>query len=114
VKGYGDFVRTGAALPSVWKHLKGQIYLGSEAFVERLQSLAGQGDLAEIPRAQRCPLARPLAYYRDSCPDRRQAMAAAYASGRYTMHQIAQFFGVHYATVSRAVKRREEMQDCKT
>jgi transposase len=30
-------------------------------------------------------------------------MPAAYASGDYSMQQIAMTFGVHYATVSRAV-----------
>jgi DNA-directed RNA polymerase specialized sigma54-like protein len=30
-------------------------------------------------------------------------MAAAYATGDYTMQAIADAFGVHYATVSRAV-----------
>ena len=34
-------------------------------------------------------------------------MAVAYATGDYTMQQIANCFGVHYATVSRAVKRKE-------
>jgi predicted DNA-binding protein YlxM (UPF0122 family) len=34
-------------------------------------------------------------------------MAAAYATGDYSMQEIADFFGVHYATVSRAVKFQE-------
>jgi len=40
-------------------------------------------------------------------------MSAAYATGDYTMRQIADAFGVHYATVSRALKRRV-VRDCKT
>ena len=39
--------------------------------------------------------------------DRRTAMAAAYAAGAYTMKAIAAYFGVHYSTVSRAVKDAE-------
>jgi predicted DNA-binding protein YlxM (UPF0122 family) len=35
-------------------------------------------------------------------------MAAAYATGDYTMQEIAECFDVHYATVSRAVKHREQ------
>lgn len=42
------------------------------------------------------------------------AMAAAYASGNYTMQQIAEGFDVHYSTVSRAVKQLGKMLDCKT
>jgi transposase len=32
-------------------------------------------------------------------------MARAFATGVYTMQEIAAFFGVHYSTVSRAVRR---------
>jgi len=42
-------------------------------------------------------------------------MKKAYASGDYTMQKIAEAFGVHYSTVSRAVnKRYPKMLDCKT
>jgi transposase len=34
-------------------------------------------------------------------------MALAYASGDHSMQGIAQHFGVHYATVSRAVRRHK-------
>ena len=33
---------------------------------------------------------------------------AAYLSGAYTMAEIGQHFKVHYMTVSRAVKKRED------
>jgi len=114
VKGYVEFVGAGVGLPSVWDRLRGQISLGSDVFVDRMQALAQNKDLAEIPRARRRPLARPLEYYRDTIGDRRKAMAAAYVSGDYTMKQIAEVFGVHYSTVSRAVKREGEIHECKT
>ena len=38
-------------------------------------------------------------------PDRGEAMARAFATGVYTMQAVAAFFGVHYSTVSRAVRR---------
>jgi predicted DNA-binding protein YlxM (UPF0122 family) len=57
----------------------------------------------------------PLAHYRDGAESRQAAMAAAYASGDYTMQDIADHFGVHYAKVSRAVKHnRARKRDCKT
>lgn len=102
---YVDFVRAGTGLPSLWEQLQGQIFLGSAAFIERLQSAAPDHTLiSEIPTAQRRPLAQPLEYYRAHAASNKAAMVAAYASGDYTMQQIADFFGVHYATVSRAVK----------
>ena len=35
-------------------------------------------------------------------------MAQAYLSGAYTMAEIGRHFGVHYMTVSRAVRKFEE------
>ena len=114
VKGYMDFVRAGAGLSSIWERLRGQIYMGSDAFMERMQATLKGKDLTEVPKSQRRPLAKPLAYYRDNISNRQSAMAAAYGSGDYTMRQVAEAFGVHYSTVSRAVKRQEVMRDSKT
>ncbi|MAF47090.1 MAG: hypothetical protein QGH73_02370 [Rhodospirillales bacterium] len=64
--------------------LRGQVFLGSEAFVRRaLARLEGDRPSAEIPLAQRRPLVRPLADYAKETTDRAQAMARAYASGAY-------------------------------
>ncbi len=53
-----------------------------------------------IPRRQRRPAPRPLA---DIKGGRNAAMAEAYATGDYTLAEIARHFDVHYSTVSRAV-----------
>ena len=101
---YIDFVRAGVGLPSIWNQLTGQIYLGGEAFVQRMATLAKEkSDPLEVPRAQRRPQALPLSQYVAAYPDRKEGMAQAYAAGDYTLAQVAQAFGVHYATVSRAV-----------
>jgi REP element-mobilizing transposase RayT len=105
---YIDFVRAGVGLASVWEQLEGQIYLGSEAFIKRMQQIADKATIGEIPRAQRRPPAKPLALYQDKQRDAKAAMVAAYATGDYTMQEIADHFGVHYATVSRAVKLRRD------
>ena len=121
VMGYVDFIRAGAGMPSVWERLRGQVYLGSDAFLQRIQALSDKTSIAEIPRTQRRPLAQPLTYYRESIADPNAAMSAAYATGDYTMRQIADAFGVHYSTVSRALKKqgsglaiKQEVRDCKT
>ena len=121
VMGYVDFVRAGAGMPSVWERLRGQVYLGSDAFLQRIQALSDKTSLAEIPRTQRRPLAQPLTYYRESIADPNAAMSTAYATGDYTMRQIADAFGMHYSTVSRALKKqgsglaiKQEVRDCKT
>lgn len=108
---FKDFVRAGVGLPSMWQGLRGQIYLGSDAFVQRMQALADQS-LAEVPRTQRRPMAQPLAHYLAANSERNAAMATAYASGDYTLQAIADAFGVHYATVSRAVKNATLWKTC--
>jgi len=107
---YVTFVHEGARLPSVWSRLQGQIYLGSEAFVAKMQALVDKKPtLTEIPRAQRRALARSLAEYGAAHP-RNEAIALAYLSGQHTMAAIARHFDVHYTTVSRLVKAYEASQ----
>ena len=104
---YVAFVHEGAKLPSVWSQLQGQIYLGSEAFVTKMQALVDKKPaLTEIPRAQRRALTRALSEYAGTYP-RNEAIALAYLSGQHTMAAIANHFVVHYTTVSRLVKAYE-------
>ena len=105
---YVTFVHEGARLPSVWTQLQGQIYLGSEAFVKKMQSLIeSQAPLDEIPRVQRRALTQPLSHFEARYP-RNEAMARAYLSGQHSMLSIARHFDVHYSTVSRVVKNHEQ------
>jgi putative transposase len=105
---YQDFVRAGIGLPPVWEKLKSQIFLGETAFVERLQRQiqVESGGLREIPKAQRRPPAEPLSHYVETFTDAKEGMRKAYESGDYTLQQIADAFGVHYSTVSRAVNQK--------
>jgi len=108
--GYADFVRQGIDEPSVWDGLRHQVFLGSEGFIERHRGAASEPleRLREVPRAQRRPLAKPLVEFARRYRDRREAMARAFQTGVYTMQEIADFFDVHYSTVSRAVRQFEE------
>ena len=71
------------------------------------QHVASDKNLHEVPRAQRRAKAKPLSYY-SSFSDRNEGIVIAYQTGDYTMKQIADEFGLHYATVSRVVKKAEE------
>ena len=107
---YITFVHEGKGLPSVWAELQGQIYLGSQVFVENMQALIDQQPrLTEIPRAQRRALTRALSDFAKE-HERNKAIALAFLSGQHTMAAIAEHFGVHYTTVSRLVKVYEESQ----
>lgn len=123
VAGYVDFVRAGVGLPSVWEGLRGQVFLGSDAFVEAMTRELDMEDpkLRDVPRVQRRPPPKALAPLIESmlareadadgiaprAPSRARdaAMAAAYATGHHTLRAIADAFGVHEATVSRALQR---------
>jgi transposase-like protein len=64
----------------------------------------------KIPQVQRRLCHTSLRDFAREYRDRRAAMAAAYASGTYTMKAIAAYFGGHYSTVSRAVKDAERQR----
>jgi REP element-mobilizing transposase RayT len=102
-RAYAAFVDAGAA--PIWDRLRGQIYLGDEAFVAQLMGRVAAADtLVDIPRQQRLPTPRPLASYGGEGDGRASAMAAAYADG-HSLRMIGRHFGVHESTVSRAVRR---------
>ena len=104
---YIGFVHEGKRLPSVWGQLQAQVYLGSEQFIQKMQTeVDKKPTLTEIPRAQRRALARALSDYAKA-HKRDDAIALAYLSGQHTMAKIAEHFGVHYTTVSRLVKAYE-------
>jgi len=86
------------------QHVRRQIFLGDEAFIDEAQRLASRrargnsgkrSDLKGFLRGQ---------------ADKKAAMARAYLSGHFRMQEIADFFDVHYSTVSRAVKAWEATQ----
>jgi putative transposase len=107
IVGYVEFVQQGIRGESVWANLKGQIYLGNDEFVDGMRKRVEADEKfahQEIPRAHRRALAKSLAYYRQEFNDAKIGMAAAYATGDYTLQAIADEFGVHYSTVSRAIK----------
>jgi putative transposase len=102
-KQYRAFVRDGMA-SRPWEKLKGQIYLGSEAFIET--HAAPNKDLKEIPQVQ-LRAAKP-SLERIFAKNGKRAIAEAYDHG-YRLREIAAHLGVHYATVSRRVKQIEQM-----
>jgi putative transposase len=105
---YRRFVQDGIKQESIWKDLKHQILLGDDSFVGRLQRKKPAKALEEIPKRQRRSLGKSLEAYQKAYPDRDKAMATAYLSGAYSMKEIGKHFGVHYMTVSRAVRRHED------
>jgi REP-associated tyrosine transposase len=102
-KRYREFVREGLE-SRPWEALQGQIYLGSEAFIERHSRR--NRELKEIPRAQ-IRAVRPKLERILKGSDHR-GIVQAYKEHGYRLHEIAAHLGVHYATVSRRLKRMEK------
>jgi len=108
VKRYKIFVSEGKGQPSPWLMLRNQVYLGSEQFVEKMQSLLnGDRELSEVPASQRRPVPKALGDYEASSHDRNTAITNAYRSGGYTLKEIGNHFGLHYSTVSGIIKNQK-------
>ena len=106
MEAYRRFVSEGKGSSSPWEELKRQVYLGDEAFVDRmLASLDGDAPLAEVPSTQHRPPPKPLAHYAQVNRERDTAIVAAYRSGGYSMKAIGDHFGLHYSMISRIVKK---------
>ncbi len=103
---YAQFVIEGIKADSPWVNLKGQVFLGDEQFVNRMQANIRTGkDDVQIPLAQRRPEPPPLQEIMKRSPHRDAAIIAAYATGGYSYQQIADYFGVHFTTVGRIVRK---------
>jgi len=109
IKAYSEFVGEGMKNKATpWDGMKNPVVLGTEAFVRKIMAKVPQSSgLLEIPKSQRTNATKPLAeILRDAGGDE-AAMKDAYDTGQYTMKEIGKFFGVHYATVSRALRKAD-------
>ncbi len=110
---YRRFVMEGIGKDSPWETLKGQIFLGTDEFINQLRGLLDErGRIKEVPRVQRY-VARPSLrelFKGEKGQERTawdRAIYDAYVCYGYTMREIADYLGFHYATISRAIKRVE-------
>ncbi len=110
---YRDYIRSPQENDSLWDELQQQIYLGSPAFIKRLQRRMTKHQAAPqhsslTPSTSHDPSG--LAAYQKHHKNRNRAIATAYLSGKYTLQTIGEFFDLHYTTVSRIVKQYEQDQ----
>lgn len=110
---YAKFVLEGLGLVSPWKGLKGQVLLGGDVFVAKLAPALGSSEaMKEIPKRQRKlhrPALKRLMGTPSSREARNRAMAQAYLEHGYTLSEIGQEAGLHYATVSRIISAMEKI-----
>ena len=109
---YADLVAAARDLPLWARALRQQVYLGDDAFVERMQSRCADPRItrADSARPQRArPQApsqtQPLAVWLASCSTREEALYRAYREGGLTMTAMARELGISVARVSQLVKK---------
>jgi DNA-directed RNA polymerase specialized sigma54-like protein len=96
-------VRSGIKAGSPLKVIKGQLFLGQENFIEEIKHLLrGKEKLKEIIRPALKEIFKPK-----NQKSKDQMMYEAHLQYGYTLKEIAEYIGVHYSTVSRAIKKIE-------
>jgi len=109
IEKYSEFVEEGIYNDPPLNDLQGQLALGSDKFVTKVLAKLpkeSQKDLSEIPKKQRRKIYALSTYFRNK--DRSAAIYDAYYSGGYSQREIGDYWGHHYSTVSRWLKRYEE------
>lgn len=110
---YQAFVKEGIGQGSPWEDVRGQVLLGSERFVDRLApGLHDKRLLTEIPRRQRFaarPTLRQLfgAKTQSDRVRRNEAIRRAHHDHGYSLSEIGNAVGLHYATISRIANPRD-------
>lgn len=109
---YRRFVKGGMDGISPWEELQGQVLLGEEPFIDKYRDLLhSKMQVKEIPRAQRYlnrPQLSTLFPGKYEKPERDKRIHTAHVRHGYKMKEIADYLGVHYTTVSKALKNEEE------
>lgn len=102
---YQKFVNQGIGRPFSGK-ITQQTYLGNEAFVNDVQKHIDtqQSNSIHITQLSKKAPKKTIEEIISTVPERKEAMNAIYKTGHYTMFEIAQYYGVHYSTVSRAIR----------
>lgn len=96
----------------------GQLYLGGKEFAEELRDKVGKGGVdPESQRRQRramgMPLEEILGAVDGNREERDERIYSAHVEHGYTLAEIGRAMGMHYASISRIVKRVGMLQ-CKT
>ena len=117
---YAEFVAQGRGTPLWEQALQGQIYLGGDAFVQRMQALmvqqakalsatARQRQARNVPRVQRRAPPPALAQY--LAGERDAGIVQAFREGGYTQTDIALAAGLSVSRVSRIIAAHERGDD---
>ena len=102
---YQEFVKEGVGGENPWEHLRKQILLGSDEFIASMAPLLGDaGRIREHQlrerRSKRPSLTQLFAKVKDKA-QRNDAIRLAHLQHLYSLNEIGQYVGLHFATVSK-------------
>jgi putative transposase len=102
---YQTYVHEGIGQPSPLQNLRRQILLGDDDFVTNMEALLNDvGEIREYQlkqrRTNRPSLARLFSKVKDKS-QRNDAIRSAHIDHLYSLNEIGQFVGLHFATISK-------------
>jgi len=107
-RAYEEFVLSGVGKEAPWKNLKGRTILGEDSFVQKIKVyLQKRKKVEEIPRIERFAIRPRLSEIFSQIKNRKERNKKIYVAHieyGYTLKEIADYLGIHYSTVSKAVK----------
>lgn len=102
-RAYARFVHDGVGMADPHNDMQRAGILGCESFVERvMECVDPQSISSEVVRGDRPTLSLGAIARRQ--PNRDAAIRQAYATGAYTLTEIARYFGLHRSTASRIAR----------
>jgi len=110
---YKHFVLEGVGQKlDIWSSLNGQIFLGDENFVSKMQNRIEKKSEYDwsIPKKQQRPMTKTLSQIEKQSMDRNLAIVTAYSTGAYSQKEIADHFKLHPSTVGVIVRKFEKSQ----
>jgi hypothetical protein len=109
---YRRFVKEGIDTTSPWEELQGQILLGEEPFIDKYRELLHDKiEIKEIPRTQRYlnrPKLAALFSGEYKKAQRDKLIETAHVRHGYKLKEIAACLGIHYTTVTKALKNADK------
>ncbi|MDD5013969.1 MAG: transposase [Atribacterota bacterium] len=106
---YQDFVFSGIHKESPLRKVKGQVFLGSEYFLAKMEQFMEQKEqLTEIPRKQLYATRPSLEKIFQTNDKREMKIYQANQKYGYTLKEIGQYLGLHYTTISKIIKKIED------
>ena len=107
IKRFKEFVDAGIKNGPIWGELKHQIYLGDDAFVEKMTAhLSNQDTVIQIPKIQRRSAPKPIGYYEKNASSRNKAILDAYLSGGYSYQELGNYFKLHFTSIGKVIRRQ--------